>query len=163
MMANESGSAGYKYGSVGDNEELGANDDNSKNFDESHLYYYKEKDLTTTEKISKLIKLFVPIIIAVVLIGGLAYILFHDFGTLYPRPGGEKVTSKGGMVSQSTSVSSGESAPTVIRSESSPTVSKSKTSSSFGGSCAANPSCAALGLSGVCCPTPEGVQLGCCS
>jgi hypothetical protein len=28
--------------------------------------------------------------------------------------------------------------------------------------CSANPGCASLGLSGNCCPTPEGVRLGCC-
>lgn len=47
-------------------------------------FFYKQKDLSKKEKIMKMIKLAVPIIIAVILIGGIAWILFDEFDNIYP-------------------------------------------------------------------------------
>ncbi|VEU36886.1 unnamed protein product [Pseudo-nitzschia multistriata] len=166
-MADGRGSSGYKYGSVDNNDEEAGVDEKDKSFDESNLYFYKEEDLTRQEKISKFVKLFVPIILAVSMVGGLAYILFHDFGDLYPGPG-EKSHSAG-RVSQPTTVTSDDYTPNIANMSSSsnsshgssiPVISQTKTSS--GNSCEANPGCAALGLTGNCCPTSEGIKLGCC-
>eukprot|EP00536_Pseudo-nitzschia_multiseries_P015082 jgi/Psemu1/216806/e_gw1.817.2.1 len=165
-MATEKGSIGYSYGAVSSNDEESGGDGKNRGFDESNLYYYKDQELTSREKISKMIKLLVPLIIATGLIGGLAYILFHDFGGLYPAPGEEKTRMNGGSVSQPSETDSMPSVPTYTKtssfsSSSTPAIAKSDTSA--GSSCAANPSCVALGLTGVCCPTLEGVMLGCCS
>ena len=131
-------SGGYKYGSVNTDEEGGA-----KEFDESNLYYMKEDDLTTKDKALKAFKLAVPIIIAGLLVGVLAFMLFHNFAFLYPGRGGQEVPSK-----HSTTKSY------------SPTTT---TQRSFGSSCASNPKCRDLGLFGECCPSGDGVKLSCCS
>ena len=82
-------SGGYKYGSVNkdDEEAAGNNNNNNSYFKESDLYYYKEDELTKKEKMMKVIKSCIPILIAVLLIGGITWILVQNFGTLYPSPG----------------------------------------------------------------------------
>jgi len=173
-MTNETGTGtgtgGYKYGSVND-EEAGAT---GNNFDESNLYYIKEKEMSKREKAMKMIKLVVPIIIAVLFLGGLAFMLVHNFGKLYPGPGpgGQKVPSRGsgGSVSHPTSPSHDiahdgggggiASAPVPVPV---PVPRRSVPTTKDGGSsCAAYPKCTDRGLTGECCPTGGGVKLECC-
>ena len=155
-MTNDKGSGGYKYGSVSNDEESGASSDN-KNFDEKNLYYVKEDEQTKRERAAKAIKLAVPIIIAVFLIGGLAFMLFHNFAYFYPGRGGQVVSSKHSVNSGTTKTTQysydtddDQSSPIAI-----------PTSSST--SCAANQKCKDLGLTGECCPTVKGDNLVCCS
>ena len=169
-MANDVGRSGYKYGSVNNDEESGATTD-SKSFDESNLYFMKDEDLSKKEKGVKVFKLAVPIIIAVLLIGGLAFLMFHNFAHFYPGRGGNK---------HSHSMSSGAtpwpndddgtsgasiSAPWSKDDDSASgfSIPAPSTSTSGGSSCSANPKCVDLGLTGQCCPSGSGVQLSCCS
>jgi hypothetical protein len=160
IMANDTGSSGYKYGSVNTDEESGATGGN-KNFDESNLYFIREDELTTRDKVMKAFKLAVPIFFAVLLIGGLAFMLFHNFAYFYPGGGGQQVPSK-----HSVSSSSGSPTKTTQRSFhdiDAPDVHISAPTTTFASSCAANPKCADLGLIGKCCPAESGIKLECCS
>jgi len=139
-MAKDKRNSGYKYGSVNRDEESGAKDDD-KNFDESNLYYVKDDNTTKEEK--NYVKLAVPIIIAALFIGGLAFMLFHNFEYFYPNQDGH--------------VNSDVANPTKVTEIDPP-------SSSFpASSCQANPKCVHLELTGECCPADNGVKLDCCS
>jgi hypothetical protein len=166
-------SGGYKYGSVNkDDEEAAGNNDNTNSyFKESDLYYYKEEELTKKEKTMKIIKACVPILIAVLLIGGFTWILVQNFGTLYPSPGQrQRVRPTNGI-----EISSHHNAPpddtttatTTTTTSSSPHSSSTNESSSTKDNgerfCLAYPKCFDLGLSGECCPTPAGDKLDCCN
>jgi len=157
-MTNDTGKNGYKYGSVNNDEESQATGGN-KNFDESNLYYVKEDELTVREKVVKTFKLAVPIIIAILLIGGLSFMLFHNFEYFYPGRGGHQVSPK---VSKSSSVSSTKTTQRSYHDDDVPSV-PIPAPKFFGSSCAANPECADLGLIGECCPTGGGNKLECCS
>ena len=156
-------SDGYKYGSVSTDEEIPAD----KSFDESNLYYMKEEERTKKEKLFKAVKLGVPIIIAVVMIVGLAYLLFNNFGYFYPGRGGQVTPSKHSSSSTTTSSSSSSSSSgsgsshyeNIATSVPIP----EKTTTSSGGTCEAHPKCADLGLTGECCPAASGIKLNCCS
>ena len=87
-------SGGYKYGSVNNQAEV-AEGNNNSNFKESDLYYYKEEKLTKREKRIKSVKFAVPIIISILLIGGLTWALFRNFGTLYPGPDVQRIPPNG--------------------------------------------------------------------
>lgn len=162
-MTIETGSSGYVYGTINTKDEESDGNVENKDFDESNLYYYKGEELTRKEKLSKMIKLLVPIIIAAVFLGGIAFVLFHNFGGLYPGPGEEKVRSSGDSASHLTETETSEYTPTSAKPSSSSGSSTPIATKTAGRSCEANPSCADLGLTGVCCPTDEGIQLGCCS
>ena len=160
-MVNE-GSNGYKYGSVSNDEELGASG-GDRVFDESHLYYMKDDQRTRKQKVVKAIKLAVPIFIAVLLVVGLAFLLFQNFGYLYPGRGGQVSPSKHSTGSSTgTSTTSTSASPTNSHYENIATSVPISTVISVGSSCAANPKCADLGLTGECCPT-GGKKLNCCS
>ena len=153
------GTSGYKYGSVNTDEESGDTSGNNKSFDESELYYMKDGDLSKKEKTVKAIKLAVPIVIAIMLIGGLAFLLFHNFAYFYPGRGGNEVPSKH-------SISSGVSTTKTTQKyyhDDDTSVAPMPAPSSVGSSCAANQKCADLGLVGECCPSESGTNLSCCS
>lgn len=166
-MQNETGTSGYKYGSVTTDEESAVD----KSFDETNLYYVKDEELTTKEKAAKLVKLLVPLCIAVALITGFAFVLFRNFGSLYPGPADKHSKYPTQYTPSSskyvdTTTKSATTAPEELysvstRPEPKQTEPNSKPSSSS--SCPANPKCAALGLFGECCPTEKGVTLECCS
>ncbi len=146
----------YKYGSVSNDEEAGGD----KSFDETDLYYMKDGERTTKEKFMNAIKLGVPIIIAIVGLGLLGYLLFKNFGYFYPGQGG-------GSSSKSSGVTTVSSTPATATHSSHYNNIVTKvpiaTTTSFGASsCAANPKCDDLGLTGECCPTSGGIKLSCC-
>jgi len=166
-MANDTGSSGYKYGSVNTDEESGATGGN-KNFDESNLYFIKEDESTKKDKVVKAIKLAIPIFLAVLLIGGLAFMLFNNFAYFYPGRGGEQVASKhsvssnGGSLTKTTQRSFHDIDTPSYRDIDTTDVPISAPTT-FGSSCAANPKCSDLGLIGKCCPGEGGIKLECCS
>lgn len=183
---NETGSAGYTYGSVNNDEETGAaseNNNDNDDFDESNLYYYKEETLTRREKAIKIVKFTVPILIAVLLIGGLTFLLFHNFAKLYPGPGTQRIPSGGSRASHTDDDDDGgivspfsppipvHSVPTIMSASTKKKATKKATSSSdsssstkhLGSSCSLYPKCLDLGLTGECCPTTAGGKLDCCN
>jgi hypothetical protein len=162
------------YGSV--NETPGGGGEDVDHFKETDLLYYKEKQPSKQERIMKIVKIAVPMIIAVVLIGGLAWFLLRDFGQLYPGPAGTH-TSDHAPASVPTSSVQRVPVPTNVQPEkglqpaaipkypssgSSSSSSTKSTKSSIGSTCAANSKCSALGLTGECCPTAAGTMLECC-
>jgi hypothetical protein len=77
-----------------------------------------------------------------------------SFGNLYGPPkssGGNSIKSNENWYSPDDTSSSASIAS-----------SSAATESSSGAECAANSKCKALGLIGACCPTHDGVMLGCC-
>ena len=148
----------YKYGSVSNDEEVGGD----KSFDETDLYYMKDGERTTKEKVINAIKLGVPIIIGSILFVALGYLLFHNFGYFYPGSGGRSSSNNSSVttVSSTPATSSHSSHYTNIATKVPITTT---TTTSFGASsCAANPKCDDLGLTGECCPTSGGIKLSCC-
>ena len=171
-------SGGYKYGSVNkDDEEAAGNNDNTNSyFKESDLYYYKEEELTKKEKTMKIIKACVPILIAVLLIGGFTWILVQNFGTLYPSPG-QKQRIRPSTGIETSSSSSDHTAPPndddiihapiltpIISKDTTATTSTTSSTKDNGkSSCSAYSKCFDLGLTGECCPTLAGDKLECCN
>jgi hypothetical protein len=135
----------------------------------------------------------VPLLVAVLIMGGIGFWLFEDFDHLYPGPSGNRspsglkprgppiISPQGTALDYrySPAIDDQPTAPTPsnlkprgppISSPGAPAPapktspsSSSSTSSSGGGDCSANPACNELDLTGQCCPTGEGVMLGCCS
>jgi cytoskeletal protein RodZ len=186
----------YSYGAVGketDAQKAGAKDsgdskDEGGDFKETDLLYVQDS-LSPKEKRMKIIKIAVPIIVAVVLIGGLALFLLRGFTNLYPGPSGSKIHSyssepeylPSSSSSSSTNKRSPVSAPltpsttfkTATSTEDETTAAsstKENTSSSSSSyknhagssSCGDNQKCKAAGLTGQCCPTVSGDMLDCC-
>jgi hypothetical protein len=174
-MSNKSN---YKYGAVGG----GDDEETRNNFKESDLLYYEERKLTQKEKTMKIIKIAVPVMIAVLVIGGFAWFLLRDFGHLYPGPSAPVLSpSHSTVVSRpsfpepptpsATTKGKAPTEPAVVsptatakQTDHKPSGSSSSDSSSSGGSdCSLHPKCNSLGLTGECCPTISGDSLDCCS
>jgi hypothetical protein len=166
-------------------------DDADHAFEEYDVNYIQSKALTTKERWTKLMRATVPLVIALVLLGGFGW---WTSQAVAPHRSNDKVTTveykdspSSGVMPSSSSSSSSVIGSTTVRVEpktnqvemkptwSSPessgsthstTKTSSTRSSSGGGSdtslCSVNSKCSNLGLSGSCCPTKEGVVLGCC-
>eukprot|EP00529_Nitzschia_sp_RCC80_P033945 CAMPEP_0113485660 /NCGR_PEP_ID=MMETSP0014_2-20120614/24597_1 /TAXON_ID=2857 /ORGANISM="Nitzschia sp." /LENGTH=204 /DNA_ID=CAMNT_0000379311 /DNA_START=138 /DNA_END=752 /DNA_ORIENTATION=- /assembly_acc=CAM_ASM_000159 len=99
----------YSYGSVEDggssskkrtegvDAEKAAGDDGD-DFKETDLLYVtsQSRPLTPEEKRMKIIKIAVPIVVAMILIGGFALFLLRGFTDLYPGPSGSSSSDNGG-------------------------------------------------------------------
>ena len=152
-------------------------------FQEGSVYYLKEKTLTSKERFQKLVLVAVPLAVSLLIVGGAAYFLTRGFDSLYPAPG------EAGHVNiphftPSTHTFDDAAPPSppgpspvhqpygppIASPVSTASTSSSSSSSSTGGGssaggdsdCSAHPKCSDLGLSGSCCPTGEGIVLGCC-
>jgi hypothetical protein len=178
----------YKYGSVQSSSKPGSDEglhDNENIFKETDLLYYKGRTLSPKEKTAKLIKIAVPVVTAVLLIGGLTWFLLGDFGHLYPGPSGPKPPDSSSISRPVASSVTPAAAPTVPSSRSYTTTtagttatepvpkktpaikdSTASTPTSIPGgssSCLSHSKCSDLGLIGDCCPTTDGYILNCCS
>ena len=142
-------SAKVNYGSV---------EDQTDGFDEKDMYYVKD-NTTREQKMRKLFLIAVPILAAILIIGGAALFLFKDFDNLYPGKGGGNKEPMPSTKHHIT-VSSTKAAPAP-----SPATSDSESAGGSGGAkdCSANEKCKELELIGNCCPTSEGIFLGCCN
>ena len=178
---------GSWYGSIG-GDSIGKDSNNSDtdDFKESYLYYYKKDDLTKKEKLMKTIKLIVPIIIAIFLIGGIAWVLFQNLDKLYPAPSTNGGKTRARTTTTGTSTSSSQydhftnddtSPPSIKHLKNSSTdrtsstdttisssnpLSNSSTKNGVDSSCSAYQACQKLELVGECCPTIEDDILECC-
>lgn len=161
------------YGAVATTEE-GVPADRS--FDADNAYYLKggsaDANLTPQQRFKKIIVVAVPIIFAVAIIGGAAFLILR---TVYPGShfgGGEPTHRSGGRPTIVHSVTD-DDAPLVEPSVPAPsgpkheTPSNSKTTetkqSSGDPACSAHPKCSSAGLIGDCCPTSRGIMLDCCN
>lgn len=131
------------YGAV---EQVDANLD--KPFDAAHTYYLPgDKKLSREERLRRILTIGLPIIIALLIMGGAALYLLKDFNRLYPGPGGSPSTAS-------------RSAPLGPTNKSKPSIPATTTKTSKNASCSAHKKCAAL--VGDCCPTSRGIFLDCC-
>lgn len=134
-------------------------------YDLDNTYYVKERPMSTKERCGKIMLVLLPIVLALLLVGGFTYYVIsnvlqkgggrgHDTVTTFPS------SPKGGSSGQ-------ETRPGTYPTEHSPPAPapapKEKSHASSGSSaCSSNLKCADLGLVGECCPTKQGVTLGCC-
>lgn len=112
-------------------------------YDENALQYLEKSKFS----FGRFARAVVPIIIAVLIMGGLAWGMTNGFAHFYGPP-------KGG----DDGVKQDESWIPTAKEE------RSSTSGAKAGAftCSSNQRCSSLGLAGNCCPTDEGVTLGCC-
>jgi hypothetical protein len=157
-------------------------DEDEFEFQEVNTYYLKPSPLSRSDKLKKLMLIGVPILAAVIIVGGFALLLFKSFDNLYPGPGGSvrpypsapepsapsyPVVPRGSDTHlhpasspMHTSQSGGDpNSPTSGGGGSGGSASSSSGSSA---SCAGHKQCNELELIGDCCPTDQGVMLGCC-
>lgn len=130
-------------------------------YDIDNVYYVKEREVSAAEKRRKFLLVALPILIALLLVGGFTYYLLSGAHILKPEgaggSGGEIKTSPTIISPSSPSKSSGRVSTPAPKE-------KTKSSASSGPTtCDANEKCANLGLSGDCCPTKAGVMLNCCT
>lgn len=131
-------------------------------YDIDNTYYVKEREMSRKERITKFVLLALPILLALLLVGGFAfYVISH----VLERGGGHKniqVTSPSGTSSSGGGREGSRPGtyPSGPQPAHAPKV-KSHTSSNSA-DCSENTKCADLGLIGACCPTKAGVTLGCC-
>ena len=139
-------------------------------FDERNTYYLKEAKLTREQKLRKLSAVAVPILAAILLVGGAALYLLKDFNILYPGRGGG--TSENGKYNPSRfeHPSADHIATEESNSDSSakgysptPPANEKKDPSDVASACAAHTKCKDAGLVGLCCPTLDDKFLGCCN
>ena len=144
---------GRSYGTANENE------DPTEFYDAEHPYYLKDAP-NERNRMKKLLLAAFPIIIAIVIIGGAAFFLLQDFGHLYPGRSGEHHSSSGYHGTTTSSTPSGSGGD--LHSPTSNTKpAPSSPSKSGEASCDAHPKCD--GLTGNCCPTNDGITLGCCN
>jgi hypothetical protein len=150
-----------------------------KSYDADHTYYLRDSGGGITAR--KLLLIAAPILAAVLIMGGISFVLFHDFNRLYPGRGGDAYSNNrggggGGSTTTHTNVATVEgpspspgSSSKHLPQSSSATSSTKKSSNTtdtvmseedIGRSCSVHPDCSAL--LGDCCPTGGGVFLACC-
>ena len=159
----------------------------SDNFKESDFLFLKDTHISPEERCRKVLLAAIPLIIAVLVMGGIGVWLLKDFDHLYPGPSGSRSPSLPKPRGPSTSIPEDSSPDLSPASDDAPSavadlkplgppisskdlvpsptpVSNPKTSPLVSdSSCNAHSSCEKLGLTGVCCPTDKGVMLECCS
>lgn len=155
-------SAGENYGSAQTAAEGAAA---AEQYDLDNTYYVKERTMSRKERCSKLLLVMLPIVLAVILVGGFAYYVISH--VLERGAGGGKhgTIETAYPASPKGSSSIPASRPGTYPASQSPPAPAPKTkshSSSASSSCSSNSKCADLGLIGDCCPTKQGVTLGCC-
>ena len=123
-----------------------ADGNTNEDFDVENTYYVQKTELTEEQKRAKCVTGTLPIVIATVVVIGFAIFFASAVHLFAPKRSGTVVTPV------SVQVPAPAPAP--------------KAATTFGGGssqCAAHSKCASTGLSGACCPTPEGVVLNCCN
>lgn len=148
------------------------------------LRYVPVRTLTTQEKVRKWVSAGVPIVVAILLMVGFGWWTTnaltprHPAGvvdhtevpaqslTVGPFPTPHPTTAASPTIGRDDAHTKATAAapkvtPSATGSDESTSKPK-KTRSSGSSACADNPECNKLGLVGDCCPTADGVQLGCC-
>jgi hypothetical protein len=136
-------------------------------FDTDNMYYVKPESLTPAQRWRKVMLLGVPIIAALMIVGGAAFFLLRDFGSLYPGPsggGGERTGTTVG-VRESPHASANVPAPSPHFVDAPPIHNKKhaqpSTISDTAAACSAHEACSPL--IGNCCPSEGGIFLDCCN
>ena len=159
-----------KYGAIGSSDEEqqqqqqsdfekveGAEERGPSDYEMGQTYYLKP---------SKSKKAFfrglIPIIIALIIIGGVGYYFFEDVlnpGGVHHGSGKGEVETTNEVIKSSTKhIPAAPAAQVPVDTEKT----KDASSSSSSGSCSAYPKCVETGLTGMCCPAAGGIMLECC-
>lgn len=151
-----------------------------RSFDVNDTYYLPQANLTPDQRRRKCINVLVPLLAAVLIVGGAAFFLLSDFGHLYPGSGGDPRHYSANQEHHGTAIDVAEEpttnsedytnlkprGPILPASSSSSTTTTSTTTSDTSddsaAACSVNLKCAALNLTGACCPTQKGENLSCC-
>jgi hypothetical protein len=145
-------------------------------FREDSMLYVKPRVLSPREKWKKCMLASIPLIAALIMVGGAAYLLLRKFDIFYPPPDGDYSPQYTPRYAPYHSSLVDDTVPTPVAvshkapppspvsapEPTSTSSSSSKSSSNGSANCSAHPKCDELGLIGVCCPTQDGVLLGCC-
>jgi len=155
-----------KYGAIGSHDEQqqqqqqsdfekveGAEERGPSDYEMGQTYYY----LNPSKSKKAFFRGLVPIIIALIIIGGVGYYFFED--VLNPG-GGHHGSGKGKVETTNDVVKSSTKHIPAAPVDTEKT--KDDSSSSSSGSCSAYPKCVATGLTGMCCPAAGGIMLECC-
>ena len=136
-------------------------------FDAESAYYLKSETATLTprQRTRKYLSTALPILVAVLIMGGLAWLLLRDFNNLYPGRGGgsgddSTIYDRSIPTTGKNSLKDSTTIPGTTPSR--PDSSSVKHVDSSLAACSVHAACAKLELVGNCCPTDEGVVLGCC-
>lgn len=144
------------YGSIEDSKVDGSDD---VGFDEESAYYLKSTDPASV-RLRRVVRGSIPIMIAILIIGGAAYFLTKDFSFLYPGANGarhQEYPANIEVTSYNAARHHGEYDG--IRGPR-PTL-NSISSQSGEAACSAHEGCSML--VGNCCPSDDGTNLDCCS
>mmetsp|Transcript_2031 Transcript_2031/g.3066 ORF Transcript_2031/g.3066 Transcript_2031/m.3066 type:complete len:142 (+) Transcript_2031:267-692(+) len=132
-----------EYGSiVGGVKEEGGQNIEDRDYQLGETYYLKQDRKKQQNKNFK--RLF-PVLLSILIMGGIAYALMRDFHHLYPDNRSKRPPKNSNSVISRTPGSTKKHEPNENKS-----------------SCEANPKCLDAGLGGLCCPTGDNVFLGCC-
>ena len=166
MPSSNDDSKDKNYGAINDVEV-------DSGFDETNTYYLKgasDTPLTFHQRLRKALLVAVPLIAAVLIIGGATLFLLRDFSHLYPSHGGsgglnerESVYHGTKGTTSVTSSSSSSSSSETMPSSSHASSGSKLTHAASGAACADHPQCASSGLTGDCCPSAAGDMLYCCN
>lgn len=179
---------GTTYGSIEDSNTIAASIDPEVEkadaspavddpYDSEQTYYLKDTRPWTSQRIWNL---FLPLLVAVLLVGGAALFLLRDFGTLYPGQGNSGAdTSRSIPIASGSTTYSDKTFPTIDDKNSNSDNDQSSRSrdkiaehhssernyitskDDIGASCNLHPDCSML--IGRCCPTFDGKMLECCT
>mmetsp|Transcript_9585 Transcript_9585/g.21344 ORF Transcript_9585/g.21344 Transcript_9585/m.21344 type:complete len:134 (-) Transcript_9585:583-984(-) len=114
-------------------------------FDESNTRYLNEAPFQW----GRFLRATVPIVVALLIMGGFAFGMSHGFNHLYGPP-------KGSDDENNNNIKKDSWIPEETPQKSFPTVNQGSKK------CSKHSSCAELNLGGNCCPTDEGIMLECC-
>lgn len=127
--------------------------DKDKSFDAAQMQYLGEgKPLSREERIRKILRVGVPLLAAVLIVGAAVLFLLRDFGNLYPGRGTHH-GSKPTVTSDDSSASTATSTTTATHA--------STTTNKLDSKCKAHEAC--KDLVGNCCPSNDGFFLDCCN
>lgn len=139
----------------------------STSYQELDMRFLTDEKVSKSEKRRKLVSTLVPILIAVATILLFAKVALGAIGPYhdpkYPTEAGSRRPVPTGPATTTTTSTTEEAPVAAPVSSVSVEDTKSRSSSSSSASCSANKACDKLGLTGLCCPTGEGITLGCCN
>jgi hypothetical protein len=134
-------------------------------FDTDNMYYVKAESLTAAQRWRKIMLMGVPIIAALLIVGGAAIFLLRDFGNLYPGSSGDSGQRSGTSTSRVRARPEDSGNAPVPQPVYVPPIHKKKPAHSTGiddaAACSAHKACSPL--IGNCCPSQGGIFLECCN
>jgi hypothetical protein len=143
-------------------------DDPSENFFDADQTYYLKETMSPQQRWRKCMLATFPILVAVLIVGGLGFLLFRDFGHLYPGRNGDpkyhdgtsKVTRHHATGAKDDYANHDYIDPVDDDSAAHNSAPRKHSTSNGEAACSAHVECSTL--LGDCCPTLKGVTLECC-